>query len=133
MGTETNKAVVERVDAILNTGAGHWFDGPIESLTWESSQKPAPGPGRNRPSARPDCCPGWHEGRADGGWLAVPCPRKPEREARRPNGAPAYYLGRPAHIYITAMRPPHRHAASDHQEQAVTGGGERPPGCDSPM
>jgi len=126
MGTETNKALAERVDAILNTGAGHWFDGLIEFLTWESSQKPAPGRGRNRPSARPDCRPGRHEGRADGGRLAVPHPGGPKREARRPNGAPAYYLGRPAHIYITAMRP-HRHAASDHPEQAVTGGGERPP------
>src|SRR5215469_5974178 len=123
MGTETNKALAERVDAILNTGAGHWFDGLIEFLTWESSQKPAPGRGRNRPSARPDCRPGRHEGRADGGRLAVPHPGGPKREARRPNGAPAYYLGRPAHIYITAMRP-HRHAASDHPEQAVTGGGE---------
>lgn len=114
MPTETNKALVERVDAILNirglgqldelcspdavnrppaevrcrftvrsTGgpvegamircpAGHWFDGPTECLTWESTQKPVPGPGRNRPSARPDCRPGRHEGRADDGRLAVP-------------------------------------------------------------
>jgi hypothetical protein len=169
MRTETNKALAERVGAILDTGdlgqfdelcspgmvkylpaevrcrltmrstgepvegamircpTGRWFDGPIESLTWESSQKPAPGPGGNHPSARPDYRPGRHEGRADGGRLAVPYPREPEREARRPNGAPAYYLGRPAHIYITAMRPSRRHAASDHPEQVVAGDRERPP------
>jgi hypothetical protein len=32
-------------------------------------------------------------------------PSLPEREIRRPNAAPAYYLGRPAGLWITAMRP----------------------------
>jgi hypothetical protein len=32
-------------------------------------------------------------------------PAAPEREARRPNNAPAYYLGRPAAVWISAMRP----------------------------
>jgi hypothetical protein len=98
--------------AMIRCPGGHWFNGPIESLTWESSQKHAPGQAGVAPSARPDCRPGRHEGRAGGGRLAVPDPGEPEPEARRPNGAPAYYLGRPARLYITAMRPRRRHAAS---------------------
>lgn len=29
----------------------------------------------------------------------------PEPEISRPNTAPAYYLGHPAHLWITVMRP----------------------------
>jgi hypothetical protein len=112
--------------AMIRCPAGHWFNGSIESLTWESTRAHPPGQAGVAPGARPDCRPGRHEGRAGGGPLAVPDPGEPERQARRPNGAPAYYLGRPARLYITAMRPPRRHAASDHPEHAVTGGGERP-------
>jgi len=113
--------------AMIRCPAGHWFNGPIESLTWESSQQHAPGQAAAAASARPNSRPGSHQGRASGGRFAAPDPVGPEREARRPNGAPAYYLGRPADIYIAAMRPRRRHTASDHPEQAVTGGGERPP------
>ena len=42
--------------AMIRCPDGHWFNGPIESLSYG------------------------------------------------PNGAPAYYLGRPAHLWITAMR-----------------------------
>jgi hypothetical protein len=35
-------------------------------------------------------------------------PAEPERKARRPNTAPAYYLGHPAGLWITAMRPRRR-------------------------
>ena len=31
-------------------------------------------------------------------------PAAPERETSRPNTAPAYYLGHPAHLWITVMR-----------------------------
>ncbi len=110
--------------AMIRCPAGHYFCVAIESLTWESSHKHAPGRAAGAPSARPDSR---HEGRASDGWLAVPDPGEPEREARRPSGAPAYYLGRPARLYITAMCPRRRHAASDHPEQAVTGGEEPPP------
>ena len=33
---------------------------------------------------------------------------EPEPETSRPNTAPAYYLGRPAHVWITVMRPRRR-------------------------
>ena len=96
--------------AMIRCPAGHSFNGPTESLTWESSQKHAPEQARVAPRARPDCRSGLPEGRAGGGRLAVPDPGQPEREARRPNGAPAYYLGRPARLYIAATRRPRRHA-----------------------
>ena len=36
----------------------------------------------------------------------------PERIARRPNTAPAYYLGRPARLWIPLMRPNRRSSAA---------------------
>ena len=50
----------------------------------------------------------------------------PERRARRPNTAPAYYLGHPARLWITVTRPHRRGSASDRPEQAATGGGQTP-------
>jgi hypothetical protein len=43
----------------------------------------------------------------------------------RPSTAPAYYLGRPARLWITVMRPRHRRTTSDHPVPAVTGGGKQ--------
>jgi hypothetical protein len=110
--------------AMISCPAGHSFNGAIESLTWEGGQHAA-GQARAASSARREGRPGPREARAGGGRLAVRDPGEPEWEARRPNGAPAYYLGRAAQIYITAMCPPRRHAASDHREPAVTTDGER--------
>ena len=94
--------------AMIRCPAGHSFNGPIESLTWDSGQQQAPGQAAFTPGARP----GPHQGRVGSGRLAIPGPGEPEREARRPNSAPAYYLGRPAGLYVTALRPRRRHAAS---------------------
>jgi hypothetical protein len=49
------------------------------------------------------------------------------RAVRRLNCAPAYYLGRPAHRWITAMR----RTASNHPRQASTGGREETPSLSS--
>jgi hypothetical protein len=63
--------------AMIRCPAGHHFSGPIESLTWDRD-----------------------------GWLARrDFPGSPRRHARRPNSAPAYYLGRPACQWITMTRP----------------------------
>jgi hypothetical protein len=94
--------------AMIRCPAGHSFNGPIESLTWDSGQQQTPGQAAVTPGARP----GPHQGRVGGSRLAIPGPGEPEREARRPNSAPAYYLGRPAGLYVTALRPRRRHAAS---------------------
>lgn len=52
-------------------------------------------------------------------------PAEPERRGHRPNAAPAYYLGRPAGLWIALMRPGRRQTASSHPVQPVTGGGTR--------
>ncbi len=91
--------------AMIRCPAGHYFCGAIESLTWDR-----------------------HDGRHDGGGSrSGDVPAEPERDVRRPNTAPAYYLGRPARLYITAIRPRRRRTAPNHPEQAVTGAGERTP------
>jgi hypothetical protein len=63
--------------AMIRCPAGHHFSGPIESLAWDRD-----------------------------GWLARrDFPGSPRLHARRPNSAPAYYLGRPARQWITMTRP----------------------------
>jgi hypothetical protein len=47
--------------------------------------------------------------------------------AIRPNTAPAYYLGRPARLWITVMRPGRRRTTSRRAMQAVTGDGKQDP------
>ncbi len=54
-------------------------------------------------------------------------PAKPEPEISRPNTAPAYYLGHPARLWITVMRPRRRHTTSHHAMQIITGGGKQTP------
>jgi hypothetical protein len=61
--------------AMIRCPSGHWFNAPIESLTWEGEEKPG-----NSGAAR----------------------------VARPVTAPAYYLGRPAELWITAMGPRRR-------------------------
>jgi hypothetical protein len=48
-------------------------------------------------------------------------PAEPERKARRPHTAPAYYLGHPAGLWITAMRPRRRPTASIAAAMQATG------------
>ena len=65
--------------AKIRCPAGHWFNGAIESLTWESRDK--------------------HDlGSAGVAFRAG-------RDIARPNIAPAYYQGRPVRLWLSAMRP----------------------------
>jgi hypothetical protein len=58
-------------------------------------------------TARHGCLPHAHDGRDSSGEVALPeFPAGPPHAVRRPNCAPAYYLGRPAHQWITAVRRP---------------------------
>jgi hypothetical protein len=83
--------------AMIRCPAGHWFNGPIESLTWDITGKHDPGTTAVASRAGHGSFQGTHDGR-DGGGRFVPrdVPVEPERKGRRPNTAPAYYLGRPA-------------------------------------
>jgi hypothetical protein len=93
--------------AMIRCPAGHHFNGAIESLTWDRQDHHDPRPaGTGRDSLRRG-----HDGRnGDGGSGPRVLPTEPERKVRRPNGAPAYYLGRPAALWMAAARPRRRPA-----------------------
>jgi hypothetical protein len=71
--------------AMIRCPAGHWFNGLVESLACERGDKDDPGPAA--------------------GATGAGFPAQPRREVPRPSTAPAYYLGRPARLWISAMRP----------------------------
>jgi len=82
--------------------AGHHFNGPVESLTWDDMDNHNPGaagPGSRTGRDR------LQRGHGRRGSALRDSSAEPDRKARRPNGAPTYYLGRPAVLWITAMRP----------------------------
>jgi len=87
--------------AMIRCPSGHWFNAPIESLTWDDEEKHnlRNGATASRTLSRID-------GR--GGITVREDPAGPPQEVVRPITAPAYYLGRPAHIWITAMDPRRR-------------------------
>jgi hypothetical protein len=85
---------------MIRCPAGHSFTGPIDILAPESTDGQDPGraglgsrAGRDRGQ------------RGRGGFARRALPGEPERNVRRPNTAPAYYLGHPARLWIAAMRP----------------------------
>src|SRR5215471_2371855 len=80
--------------AMIRCPAGHWFNGPIEFLTWEHTDNHDPGTAAGAPCARHDSLQSTHDGHdSDGGFATRESPTKLQREVSRPNGAPAYYLG----------------------------------------
>jgi hypothetical protein len=108
---------------MIRCPAGHWFNGPVESLTWHNRQTHDRGTAGAGSRARLDGLIGGHHGRdGRGGFATQAFPAEPEPDIHRPNGAPAYYLGRPARVWITAMSPRHRSTASTQLIQALTGG-----------
>lgn len=88
--------------------------------SWERPDKHDPGTAAGAPSANYDCHQGTQDGRDSGGGSAIqdfPA-RPPLTESSRPSTAPAYYLGRPARLWITAMRP----ASASGSAKALSGG-----------
>src|SRR5262249_3864609 len=92
--------------ASIRCPAGHFFNGPIESLTCDSTDTCDPGTagpavraGRDRPQRA-------HAGQDGGsGSARRDYPAESERRGRRPDTTPAYYLGQPAARWIAATRP----------------------------
>ena len=94
----------------------------------ETVDRDKPGPGKAAVTSRParGSVRGSHDGRDGAGGIAArDFPAGPEPGISRPSTAPAYYLGRPARLWITVMRPRRRRTASGHPVQAVTGGGKQ--------
>ena len=98
---------------MIRCPAGHHFSGPIEFLTWDSTDNHDLGTAGAGSRAGHDSLQRGHDGRDGGGGSARrDFPAEPQRRGRRPNTAPAYYLGHPAARWITAMRPRRRPTAS---------------------
>jgi hypothetical protein len=114
--------------AMIRCPAGHYFCGAIESLTWHGTDKHDPGSAAATSRAGRYSVPGSHDGR-DGthGSAARHFPAGPERGFFRPNTAPAYYLGHPARLWITVMRPRRGHTTSHRAMQTITGSGRQTP------
>ncbi len=95
--------------AMIRCPAGHWFNGPIEFLTWDGKANRDPVRTGVMPRQRRDSRAFTHDS-LDGGSRAViqGFPGKPAQQNSRPNGAPAYYLGRPAWLWMTATGPRRR-------------------------
>ena len=105
--------------AMIKCPAGHYFCGAIESLTWHGKDKHDPGSAAVTSRAGRNSVQDSRDGR-DG--LAVRhSPAEPERKHRRPNTAPAYYLGHPAALWITAMRPRRSPAAARYPMETAVG------------
>jgi hypothetical protein len=110
--------------AMIRCPAGHYFCGAIESLTRDGTDKHDPGTAAVTSRAGRDSLQRGHDDR-DGtdGSAARHSPAEPEPGHRRPNTAPAYYLGHPAALWITAMRPRRRPTASGYPVEAAVSGG----------
>jgi hypothetical protein len=110
--------------AMISCPAGHYFCGAIESLTWDRTDKHDPGPAAGTSRAGHDSRQRGHDGRDGMDEAAVRhFPAEADRGDRRPNTAPAYYLGHPAALWISVMRPRRRLAASRYPMEADLSGG----------
>jgi hypothetical protein len=88
---------------------------PLEVLMTEIDDRDKPDPGKAAVASRParDSVRGSRDGRDGAGGIAVrDFPAGPEPGISRPGTAPAYYLGRPARLWITVMRPRRRRTTS---------------------
>ncbi len=113
--------------AMIRCPAGHYFCGAIESLTWDGTDKHHPGTATAAsPAGRDSPQRGHDDRRGDGGAALRDIPAKPGHNARRPNTAPAYYLGHPAALWITAMHLRRRPTASGYPLEAAVSGGHPP-------
>ena len=108
---------------MIECPAGHYFSGAVESLTSDSTDNHDPDPARLGSRAGYDSLQRGHDGRHGGGGSALrDFPAEPEQKGRRANTAPAYYLGHPAGLWITAMRPRRKPTASRYPLEAAVSG-----------
>jgi len=100
--------------ARIRCPVGHWFNGPVEFLTWKDAQH-----------GNPDAPALARRSRGSRGPTGGPTRGRtgtPGREGSRPSTVPPYYLGRPASLWISAMHPRRRGTSPDHLTSAVTSG-----------
>lgn len=98
---------------MIRCPVGHWFNGPVEFLTWDRTVRRGPGTAAAASSAGREGVTGRDDRPGRGGGSAVRAiPVESGQGIARPASAPAYYLGRPARLWITAMRPGRGRTAS---------------------
>lgn len=109
--------------AMIRCPVGHYFNAPIEFLTWN-------GNGYRDPSATAADAPDGRDGQGSREGSRRSTARdyraEPMSAISRLCTAPAYYQGRPAQLWITAMRP-RRRTTCDQRTQAVSDGGPPAP------
>jgi hypothetical protein len=116
--------------AMIRCPVGHHFSAPIEFLTRDSTGSYDPGTAGPGSRAGRDSLQHGHDGPHGRDASALRhYPAGPERPGSRPNTAPAYYLGHPAAVWITAMRPRRRPASTRYPMQAAVGGGNPTRDC----
>jgi hypothetical protein len=107
--------------AMIRCPAGHWFNGPIELLTWDGGKR-QPANAADAYSAGSAGLTAGHDGARQRGRGRIRASAgEPGQAIPRPASAPAYYLGRPAHQWLTATRPRPRRTAPLQLMPAVTG------------
>jgi hypothetical protein len=104
--------------AMIRCPVGHWFNGPIGSLTRNGSQVHDPGHAAAPSRARPASVTGSDHGRDGRGGSVRDIPEKPGQAISRPNGAPAYYLACPP--------VDHRHGPAQQPRRIHSPAGRRP-------
>jgi hypothetical protein len=104
---------------MITCPAGHCFSGPIESLTWDGKDKHDAGTAGTGSRAGRGRIQDSHDGH-DGREGSAPRDFRTEPEISRPSTAPAYFLGHPARLWITVMRPRRRFTRSDRQTWSKT-------------
>ena len=110
--------------AMIRCPAGHYFCGPIQALTCDSTDTHDPGPAAATSRAQRGSIQQGHAGRhGSGGPASRDVPAEPEQTDRRPNTTPAYYLGHPAGLWITVMRPRYRRTTAPHPMATAVSGG----------
>jgi hypothetical protein len=95
--------------ATIRCLAGHCFNGPIAFPAWERTDNHQPVTATMARYVGPT---GTRDGRSPVGVAVIDGLGGRSQQIRRLNTSPAYYLGRPASIWITAMRPRRRRTAS---------------------
>jgi hypothetical protein len=92
---------------MIRCPAGHHFSGPVACLTPDRTGNPDQGTATASSRAERNSPPPAYEGDGRGGGgpaLRHHRTAAPRQDHRR-NNTPAYYLGQPATVWITAMRP----------------------------
>jgi len=113
---------------MIRCAAGHYFSGPIEFLTPNITGNHDLGAAEPGSRAGYNSLQAGHDGHG-GGPTHRYRPAAPQRNDHRPITAPAYYLGRPAAVWIAATRRRRSRAATRYLIEPAASGGNPAQDC----